>query len=398
MRDGWTETKLGEVAEWFSGGTPRAGEARFYEDGTIPWVVIADMLQTEIHDTATRITPAGHAEIGDRLAPVGSVLISMYATVGRAAYAHIPVATNQAIAWSVPDSKKIDSRFLLYVAQSLEPTISSMARGATQRNINRAMLKEFAFNLPPLAEQKRIVDVVSSVDTYIDSLQSQVDAARTARNAVLHELLSAGGDDWTETALGDLSNISYGYTESATVEIVGPKFLRITDIQDSSVDWDLVPYCRIDTKQLEKQRLANGDIVFARTGATTGKSFLLQNPPEAVCASYLIRLRPKVAMVIPYFLNLNFQTAWYWSQVRSGTTGSAQGGFNASKLAAVTMNLPPLAEQKRIVDVVSSMDEVIHATESTLSEANCLRSGLLSDLLSGEHEIPDLYDRFLGAA
>jgi type I restriction enzyme S subunit len=103
-------------------------------------------------------------------------------------------------------------------------------------------------------------------------------------------------------------------------------------------------------------------------------------------------------MVIPYFLNLNFQTAWYWSQVRSGTTGSAQGGFNASKLAAVTMNLPPLAEQKRIVDVVSSMDEVIHATESTLSEANCLRSGLLSDLLSGEHEIPDLYDRFLGAA
>jgi restriction endonuclease S subunit len=269
-----------------------------------------------------------------------------------------------------------------------------------QNKAHPSVIRKLYNNIPlaSLDEQKRIVDVMSSVDAYIDALQQQADSARTARNAVLHELLSVGGDDWTETTLGEVSVVSYGYTDSASTEIVGPKFLRITDIQNSGVDWDSVPYCRIDEKQLQKQRLEDGDIVFARTGATTGKSFLVLNPPNAVCASYLIRLRPDSVKVIPYFLNLNFQTESYWGQVKSGTTGSAQGGFNASKLASLSLHLPELDEQKRIVEIVSSMDEVIQSTEQAVVDARNLRSGLLSDLLSGEHEIPRSYDTFVGAA
>jgi type I restriction enzyme S subunit len=259
-------------------------------------------------------------------------------------------------------------------------------------------LKEFKVLMPPLGEQKRIVDVVSSVDTYIDALQQQSYSARAARNAVLHDLLSAGGDDWTITTLGDISEVSYGYTESASETEVGPKFLRITDIQNGNVDWSLVPYCPIEKKQFEKQRLKNGDIVFARTGATTGKSFLILNPPPSVCASYLIRLRPNETEVIPYFLNLNFQTDEYWINIKSGMSGSAQGGFNASKLSSLSVSLPPIEEQKRIVEIVSSMDEMVQSTERAVIDAKVLRSGLLSDLLSGNHEIPPSYDSLLGAA
>ena len=200
MPKGWAETTLGDVAEWFSGGTPRAGKSEFYEGGTIPWVVISDLMKTEIFETATHITQAGLAEIGGRLAPVGSVLISMYATVGRPGITHVPVATNQAIAWSIPNTELVLPRFLLLVAQSLEGKISSMARGATQRNINRAMLREFAFQLPPVVEQKRIVDLVSSVDRYIAVLSSSpivitssnnvLSAAQNLRSALLGDLLS----------------------------------------------------------------------------------------------------------------------------------------------------------------------------------------------------------------
>ena len=200
MPEGWTTTTLGAVAVWYSGGTPRAGEPMFYEGGTIPWVVIADMANGDIRQTETLITPDGLEQIGGRLAPIGSTLISMYATVGRAAYTHIRVATNQAIAWSIPDEKKINSFFLFLVAQSLESTIASMARGATQRNINRAMLREFEFQLPTLLEQKRIVDLMTSVDSYIAALgksQSQtgnypglLPRARHLRYALLIDLLS----------------------------------------------------------------------------------------------------------------------------------------------------------------------------------------------------------------
>lgn len=96
---------------------------------------------------------------------------------------------------------------------------------------------------------------------------------------------------WETKELAAVSAINYGYTESASSNPVGPRFLRITDIQDDCVNWDSVPYCKIESADLPKYRLASGDIVFARTGATTGKSFLVDEPPEAVFASYLIRLR-----------------------------------------------------------------------------------------------------------
>ena len=79
-------------------------------------------------------------------------------------------------------------------------------------------------------------------------------------------------------------------------------------------------------------------------------------------------------------------------------TGSAQGGFNASKLGSLSVSLPPISEQKRIVEIVSSMDDVIQSTEQAVIDAKNLRSGLLSDLLSGNHEIPTSYDSLLGAA
>ena len=376
MRDGWTESTLGDIAEWFSGGTPKAGKPEFYENGTIPWVVIADMMKTEIFDTASKITKAGLAEIGGRVAPKGSVLISMYATVGRPGFAHIPVATNQAIAWSVPNEKMIQPRFLLLVAQFLESEISSMARGATQRNINRAMLKEFRFNLPPLDEQKRIVDVVSSVDAYKDALQQQAVTARTARNAVLHELLSVGGDNWTETTLGDIASWSSGKNlssnkrhETGLIPILGANGIigRTTEVL---LDEELITVGRVG---------ACGETHRSSGPVWISDNALIVIPKEQVIIDLLF-----------YVLStFNYQS------IISGTT---QPLITQSKMKSQVVNLPPLDEQKRIVEIVSSMDEVIRSTEQAVSDAKSLRSGLLSDLLSGEHEIPASYDSLLGAA
>ncbi len=158
--------------------------------------------------------------------------------------------------------------------------------------------------------------------------------------------------------LGDVSQVTYGYTEKTRLEEVGPKFLRITDIQDGNVDWNSVPYCQISNDELPKYLLRNDDIVFARTGATTGKSFLVKNPPLSVFASYLIRLRIlDFKVLMPEFLYLFFQTKTYWDKIQIGVSGSAQGGFNASKLSELKINLPPIDEQKRIVGILDEVFE-----------------------------------------
>jgi type I restriction enzyme S subunit len=174
---------------------------------------------------------------------------------------------------------------------------------------------------------------------------------------------------WEVKELGAVSTIKYGYTESASNEPIGPRFLRITDIQDEHVDWENVPYCKIESSEFPKYRLTSGDIVFARTGATTGKSFLVDNPPDAVFASYLIRLRLLEKKLMPEFVALFFQTAGYWKSIKDGSSGSAQGGFNASKLGALSIPIPPIPEQQRIVGILDEAFDGI-ATAKANAEKN----------------------------
>jgi type I restriction enzyme S subunit len=118
---------------------------------------------------------------------------------------------------------------------------------------------------------------------------------------------------WDIARLGDVSSIDYRYTAKASFDAVGPKFLRITDIQSDQVDWAEVPTCPISAADFRKHKLIDRDIVFARTGATTGKSYLVSNPPESVAASYLIRLRLNDPKILAEYVSLFFQTREYWS-------------------------------------------------------------------------------------
>jgi len=165
---------------------------------------------------------------------------------------------------------------------------------------------------------------------------------------------------WEETNLSALSlDVSYGYTESATVEKVGPKFLRITDIQNGIVDWNLVPYCPIDKKKHVKYKLYHGDIVVARTGNSTGENFLFTGGEDAVYASYLIRFQIDHVKADPRFVWYTMRSPDWWAYVQSSKTGSAQAGANAKVLGGYPINLPPLAEQRAIAHILGALDDKV---------------------------------------
>ncbi len=388
MRKGWTETTLGDVAEWFSGGTPKAGKPEFYEGGDIPWVVIADLMKTEVYETATCITPAGLSQIGGRLAPVGSVLISMYATVGRPGIALVPVATNQAIAWSIPNSKLIESRFLLLVAQSLEVEISSMARGATQRNINRAMLREFKFLLPPPVEQKRIVDVVSSVDAYIDALQQQADTARNLFSSVCAEVFSANEN---LENLSDIASVVMGQSpEGSTCNVDGIGTPLLTG--PTEFNRYVVGPPRQWTEK-ETKISNSGDILFCVRGATAGRINIAGY--KSVIGRGLAAIRCSEE-VDTNFVRYALITGLPKLLPNSG--GTIFPNISQSQLREFQTFWPDQVKRRAYSQVLKSIEDVVYSTEQAVVGAKALRSGLLSDLLSGNHEIPASYDSLLGAA
>ena len=157
----------------------------------------------------------------------------------------------------------------------------------------------------------------------------------------------------------------YGYTASATTEQIGPHLLRITDIQDGSVNWEMVPYC--DCPEPKKYLLQKDDILFARTGPT-GRSFLVENCPEAVFASYLIRLRVR-KWVTPEYLYAFFQSPDYWAQVSASTSVSAQPNCNATKLANLKVPVPPPEEQQSIVTYLRNFQEKVNRIKAVQAQA-----------------------------
>jgi type I restriction enzyme S subunit len=167
--------------------------------------------------------------------------------------------------------------------------------------------------------------------------------------------------NWKTLTLREICDeISYGYTESASWENIGPKFLRITDIRNYFVDWTTVPRCPITTENHIKYKLEIGDIVIARTGATTGITSIFNNPAiDAVFASYLIRYRINKNVANPFYIAHVLKSSLWKSHVSSIIGGSAQPGANAQQFADFKFDLPTIDFQNIAANILSSLDDKI---------------------------------------
>ena len=165
---------------------------------------------------------------------------------------------------------------------------------------------------------------------------------------------------WSETTLKKVAkNVDYGYTASATQINTGVRFLRITDIVPSSIDWDTVPFCDISEGEFEKCRLSQDDIVIARTGATVGYAKQIgHNPPKAVFASYLVRVKLKDD-VSKKFVGLLVESNNYKNYIDTIAGGAAQPNANAQDLSSYPFYLPPKPIQEKISAILSAYDDLI---------------------------------------
>ena len=166
-------------------------------------------------------------------------------------------------------------------------------------------------------------------------------------------------ESWCWCRWGTISeSIQYGYNAPAK-ENGRIKMVRISDIQDNKVLWDTVPFCDIDEESIETYLLKQNDILFARTGGTVGKSYLVKEvPKDAIYAGYLIRTRYSNNLSSEY-LKFFMESDLYWIQLRNGTVATAQPNCNGKTLANMLVPIPPLAEQHRIVAKIEEIMPMI---------------------------------------
>ena len=189
---------------------------------------------------------------------------------------------------------------------------------------------------------------------------------------------------WHMRSLGGLCDKSqYGYTQSATDEPIGPKFLRITDINKKSwIEWETVPYCKIGGDDLEKYRLHKGDILIARI-ADPGHSCMIEKEREAVFASYLIRFRPKLE-IYGRFLQYWLQSSAYWNLVTGRAAGTTRVSLNAKVLSEFPVLLPSSSLLEMFGKQVESLRSRVVANAEESHALAAQRDELLPQLLSGK--------------
>ncbi|GLL53695.1 restriction endonuclease subunit S [Bacteroides fragilis] len=176
---------------------------------------------------------------------------------------------------------------------------------------------------------------------------------------------------WGNIAL----SIQYGYNAPA-LERGDIKMVRISDIHDNVVQWENVPFCNIEAYDIDTYLLKENDILFARTGGTVGKSFLVQSVPEpAIYAGYLIRTRYSKELC-PQYLKSFMESRLYWEQLKSGTIATAQPNCNGKTLGRMLLPIPPKAEQSRLVQKLASFTPIFQRYAKTQQDLDNLNESI----------------------
>ncbi len=365
-------------------------------------------------DTCKYISEFDHIKISERSkVDRNDILFAMIGSIGNPVLVSIDEEfsiKNMALFKNI--SSIMDMKYVYWFLLFSQEIMKKKASGGVQSFVSLKFLREFLLPLPPLEEQKRIVgkieEILPLVERYdkewtrLEELnkkfpqnmkKSILDEAIKGKLVeqrkeegtgeelykVIHEekkklieeekikkpktLPEISEDEipfdipekWKWVRLGNLSkSVQYGY--NAPAKSKGRiKMVRISDIQGDSICWDTVPYCEISEDEIEQYLLKNNDILFARTGGTVGKSYLVKNISEnAIYAGYLIRTQYG-KNIVPQFLKYFMGSELYWMQLRTGTIATAQPNCNGQTLSKMIIPLPPLAEQKRIVEKIEEL-------------------------------------------
>ena len=419
--ESWKWIKLGEVVSVLGGKRIPVGRTLTTDNTGYKYIRVSDMKDGSVLTDNLLYVPTDiYPSISRYVIHKEDVYITVAGTIGRVG--KIPPEIDGANLTENADRlvfSIIDQDWLIKCLESslVQQQIIDATTKVGQPKLAIKRIQELLIPLPPLAEQKRIVAKIEELLPYVDRYaaayekleqfnakfpedmkksilqyaiqgklveqraeegtgeelyrqiqtekQRLIKEGKIKKEKPLDEIAEAEfpfdiPESWKWVRWGDLSfSIQYGY--NAPAKSSGRiKMVRISDIQNGKVIWETVPFCDINEAEIQTYLLATNDILFARTGGTVGKSYIVKEIPEdAIYAGYLIRTRYSDTLC-PEYLYYFMQTQLYWTQLRNGTIATAQPNCNGQTLSKMILPLPPLAEQKRIV---AKLEEILPLCE-----------------------------------
>lgn len=396
LPNGWTDTTLGAVSRSFAGGTPSRSNPAYYGPG-IPWLKSGEVRAGRIFTVEEQITAKGLQESSARVAKSGSPVIAMYgATAGVAGILEIDAALNQAVLAIEPAEMKLDSEFCFHLLSAEGPRLLSMTQGSGQPNLSKGLIDGLTVSLPPLGEQRRIAEVLRSVDEAIAAIQNSMQAAATVRQVTLDAMIRRVLDD-PETKVRPLSDVAEVRTGLAkNKNRAGPKvllpYMRVANVQDGWFDFTEMQEIEVDPAQVGRYLLQAGDVLLTEGGDydKLGRGGVWKGEVEpCLHQNHVFCVRPSFGVLVPEYFALASQSSWgraYFLSCAKRTTNLAS--INSTQLKAFPVPAVPVSVQADLIEEIDGIDTMIGLEERQFETLSRLRSEVASDLLSGRVRVP----------
>ncbi len=391
----WRQTTLGgALAKAEGGGTPPR-DVEAYWNGDIPWVSVKDVVKGEGSTPEETITRAGLANSTSKVIPAGTNIFAARMGVGAVVRYPFPVAINQDLMALTPSSA-LDPGYLYFWLQARKEAFVAVATGTTVKGIRKDVLLSSPMVLPPLDEQRRIAEVLRSVDQAIAATAALLDGVKIAKQGTMEAVLSGGFDKVRlESLLADTRYpMRSGPFGSALLKSeLQPEGIPFLGIDNVQVERFVPVYRRFISddkyRELARYTVYPGDVMVTIMG-TVGRCCVV--PPDvgtAISSKHVWTLTIDQGRYSPALLawQINHSPA-----VLAQLLGSAQGGImsaiSSGTLRDLLVPLPSPDEVRQIEALLFSFNNQIAALEAEQVAASALKAALMSDLLSGRVRVP----------
>lgn len=398
----WCWTRMENIAQWGSGGTPSRKKPEYYS-GDIPWIKTGELNDDYIFETEEHITEEAISHSSAKLFPVNTVAIAMYgATIGKVGILGIAATTNQACACGV-SNPSVNYKYLFYYARSQKDSFIKKGKGGAQPNISQEIIKSHEVPLPPLPEQHRIVDRIESLFAKLDEAkqkaQDALDSFETRKAAILHKAFTGeltaqwrkehgvGMESWERLKLGEIGTLERGRSQHRPRNdprlFGGPyPFIQTGDVASANV-YIMEHHQTLSEFGMEQSRMFSAGTLCITIAANIADVAILSY--DCCFPDSVVGFSPNSRSISKF---IYYMMSILQKELEDNAPATAQKNINLKILNAVEMNIPPVTEQTEIVrildDLLAKEQQAKEVAEEVLEQIDLIKKSVLARAFRGE--------------
>lgn len=394
--EGWRKEKLSDFANVTSGGTPQRSKAEYW-GGDIPWITTAEIQNNVIKYSSEKITKLGLANSAAKIFTKGTILLAMYGqgkTRGQVAILGIEASTNQACA-AISVNSNMCVEFIFQNLHSRYIEIRNISNDGSQKNLSAGLIKNISVLVPPLHEQRKIAEILSTWDRAIETVEKLIANAQAQKKALMQQLLTGKKrlpgfrGEWEEVKFGNILEIKIGGTPSRNNPEYWDYNKKTENLWISVSDMNR-KYVLKTKEYISNDGIANSNVKRLKAGTvimsfklSIGKKAILKKDAytnEAICALMPIDVN-RIDRLFLYHILEVLDLEESVDQAVKGKT------LNKAKISELLLPYPQINEQRKIVEILEAQDEEIEKYETSLELLKQEKTALMQQLLTGKRRV-----------